>query len=106
MSQTKSSICTRAALALWSTDALDAFHLVCLHGGILCRQHLNVLAPLVAVVLPNTEEAQVATVHFLIRKLGHFTEYAILAFLARRAFITSSRAFLRQHWFQLACCWL
>lgn len=36
------------------------------------------------------------------RKAGHFTEYAVLAFLARRAFITSSRAFLQRYWFQLA----
>jgi VanZ family protein len=46
-------------------------------------------------------EAQVAAIHFLLRKLGHFAEYAVLAFFARRAFITSSRALLRQHWFQL-----
>lgn len=36
------------------------------------------------------------------RKAGHFTEYAVLAFLARRAFITSSRAFLQRHWFKLS----
>lgn len=40
--------------------------------------------------------------HFLVRKLGHFTEYAVLAFLARRAFITSSSIFLRRNWFQAA----
>jgi VanZ family protein len=43
----------------------------------------------------------VAAVHFLTRKAGHFTEYAVLAFLTRRAFITSSHAFLRRNWFQL-----
>ena len=42
-----------------------------------------------------------AAVHFITRKAGHFTEYAVLAFLARRAFITSSRAFLQRYWFQL-----
>ena len=42
-----------------------------------------------------------AAVHFLTRKAGHFTEYAVLAFLTRRAFITSSHAFLRRYWFQL-----
>ena len=42
-----------------------------------------------------------AAVHFITRKAGHFTEYAVLAFLARRAFITSSRDFLQRYWFQL-----
>lgn len=35
------------------------------------------------------------------RKAAHFTEYALLAFLARRAFITSSNTFIQQRWFQL-----
>lgn len=39
--------------------------------------------------------------HFLTRKAGHFTEYAVLAFLARRALITSSHAFIQRYWFQL-----
>ena len=42
-----------------------------------------------------------AAAHFLTRKAGHFTEYAVLAFLTRRAFITSSHAFLNRYWFQL-----
>lgn len=37
-------------------------------------------------------------VHALVRKAGHFTEYAILALLAARAFRTSSREHLRNHW--------
>jgi VanZ family protein len=50
---------------------------------------------------PNLSEARLATAHFLTRKAGHFSEYAILAFLARRAFVTSSRWFLQRYWFQL-----
>ena len=42
-----------------------------------------------------------ATAHFLVRKAGHFSEYAVLAFLARRAFITSSQELLRRYWFRL-----
>ncbi len=34
------------------------------------------------------------TIHFITRKLAHFTEYAILGFLAARAFRTSPRWFL------------
>ncbi len=42
-----------------------------------------------------------AAIHFLIRKVAHFTEYAILAFLARRAFISSSFALFQRRWFQI-----
>ena len=62
----------------------------------------TVLRPLVLWFLPSLNESQLATVHFLLRKLGHFTEYAVLAYLARRAFISSSREFLRRYWFQSA----
>jgi len=38
-------------------------------------------------------------VHFVVRKLSHFSEYAILALLAARAFYSSMHAGLRQKWF-------
>lgn len=59
------------------------------------------LRPLVLWFFPTLSEAQLAAIHFLLRKLGHFAEYAVLAFLARRALITSSRGQLRQRWFEL-----
>ena len=62
----------------------------------------TVLRPLVLWFLPTISEAKLATVHFILRKLGHFTEYAILAYLARRAFVSSSYDFLRRYWFQWA----
>ncbi|HSS18660.1 MAG TPA: VanZ family protein [Pyrinomonadaceae bacterium] len=58
--------------------------------------------PILLWLFPNMSEASLAAIHFLTRKLAHFTEYAILAFLARRAFMSSSSRFLRQSWFQLA----
>jgi VanZ family protein len=61
----------------------------------------EILRPLLLWFFPNLSESRLAAVHFLTRKAGHFTEYAVLAFLTRRAFITSSHAFLRQYWFQL-----
>jgi VanZ family protein len=61
----------------------------------------QVVRPILLWLFPNISEARLATVHFLTRKAAHFSEYALLAFLARRAFITSTRAFLRQYWFQL-----
>jgi VanZ family protein len=62
----------------------------------------TVLRPLVLWFLPTISEAKLATVHFILRKLAHFTEYAILAYLARRAFISSSHGLLRRYWFQWA----
>lgn len=35
--------------------------------------------------------------HFLMRKAGHFTEYAVLGFLVRRAFV----AVFQRRWFEL-----
>lgn len=60
-----------------------------------------VLRPLVLWFYPRLSEAKVAAIHLALRKLGHFSEYAVLAWLARRAFITSSRAWLRQYWFEV-----
>jgi VanZ family protein len=53
-------------------------------------------------LLPHASEATIATIHFLLRKAGHFTEYAILAWLAARAFRTSSRELLRSRWFWIS----
>ena len=37
-------------------------------------------------------------IHFTTRKIAHFTEYAILGFLAARAFRTSPRPAIRDRW--------
>ena len=41
-------------------------------------------------------------IHGITRKLAHFMEYALLAFLAARAFRTSSNSSLHQHWFLIS----
>ena len=41
-------------------------------------------------------------VHFITRKLAHFTEYAILGFLAARAFRTSPRPAISSRWFLIS----
>ena len=41
-------------------------------------------------------------VHFITRKLAHFTEYAILGFLAARAFRTSPSPALSRRWFLIS----
>jgi VanZ family protein len=61
----------------------------------------TVIRPLLLWLFPNLSDARAAAIHFFIRKVAHFTEYAILAFLARRAFITSSYRLIQQRWFQL-----
>ena len=53
-------------------------------------------------LFPGASEATLATIHFAIRKLGHFTEYAVLAWLSARALRTSSQDWLRRHWFWTA----
>jgi len=53
-------------------------------------------------LLPNASEAMLASIHFIVRKAGHFTEYAILALLAARAFRTSSNQILCERWFWIS----
>lgn len=61
----------------------------------------QLVRPLLLWLFPNLNEAQLATAHFLTRKAAHLSEYAVLAFFARRAFITSSYEFIQRYWFQL-----
>lgn len=62
----------------------------------------SVLRPLVLWIYPGATETGLAFVHVLVRKTSHFVEYAILALLLARAFRTSWREFLRNHWFAVA----
>ena len=58
----------------------------------------RLLRPFLLWLFPEISEARIAFYHFLSRKLGHFTEYAVLGFLAARAFASSSRRLLHDHW--------
>ena len=53
-------------------------------------------------LFPQASDETLITFHFLLRKAGHFTEYAILALLAARAFRTSTRDLLRSRWFWIS----
>ena len=44
-----------------------------------------VIVPLLAWIFPHADPPTLAAVHALLRKLGHFTEYAILGLLIARA---------------------
>ena len=59
----------------------------------------RIIGPLVLWLFPNTSPETLLVIHIITRKCAHFTEYAILAFLAARAFRTSPRPALANRWF-------
>lgn len=62
----------------------------------------RIIGPLVLWLFPNTSAETLLTIHFITRKLAHFTEYAILGWLAARAFRTSPRPAIRDRWFLIS----
>lgn len=58
----------------------------------------RILRPLLLWLFPHISEERIGALHFLIRKAAHFTEYAVLGFLAARAFIGSSHQVLNENW--------
>ena len=58
----------------------------------------RIIRPLLLWLFPDISEASLILAHFFVRKAAHFTEYAVLALLAARAFRTSSRAALSRRW--------
>src|SRR5437870_3232460 len=71
-------------------------------SSVLSASHTSIVLRPVLWLFPHASEATLATIHLLVRKAGHLTEYAILALLAARAFRTSSRELLRNRWFWLS----
>ena len=59
----------------------------------------RIIGPLILWLFPNTTPETLLAIHIITRKAAHFTEYAILAFLAARAFRTSPRPALANRWF-------
>ena len=62
----------------------------------------RIIGPLILWLFPNTSPETLAVVHFITRKIAHFTEYAILGFLAARAFWMSPRTAIRSRWFLIS----
>lgn len=58
----------------------------------------RIIRPLLLWLFPDITEPTLVTAHFFVRKAAHFTEYALLALLAARAFLGSSRERLRLNW--------
>lgn len=71
-------------------------------GAMSASNTSRIIAPLFKWLFPGISEAQLLFVHFTVRKTAHFTEYALLALLAARAFIPSTRRRLRRGWFVAA----
>ena len=61
-----------------------------------------IVRPLLLWLFPRISEERINLAHFIVRKTAHFTEYAILALLAARAFKTSSKPLLRRRSFVAA----
>jgi VanZ family protein len=62
----------------------------------------RIIGPLILWLFPNTTPESLAVVHLVTRKLAHLTEYAILGFLAARAFRTSPHPAIRRRWFLIS----
>jgi VanZ family protein len=76
-----------AVIFIGSTDLLSAENT----GGVLERPVLW--------LFPHLSEGTLKMFQFVVRKAGHFSEYAIFALLAARAFRNSAREMVSQHWF-------
>jgi VanZ family protein len=61
----------------------------------------RIIGPLILWLFPSTSPETIAVIHFITRKIAHFTEYAILGFLAARAFRTSTHRAINRRWFLL-----
>jgi VanZ family protein len=83
-----------APLLIWLT-----FIFIASSGEFSAGNTSRIIEPLVLWFFPHISPERLQTIHFLTRKLAHFSEYALLAILAARAFITSPGKRLGRHWF-------
>jgi VanZ family protein len=67
-------------------------------GNLSASNTSRIVRPLLLWLYPTITEAELLRAHFFVRKTAHFTEYAVLALLASRAALTSSRAALKNYW--------
>ena len=73
-------------------------------GELAASNTSRIVRPLLLWLFPGLSEEGLMRGHFAVRKGAHFAEYAILALLAARAFLSSSQHILRVNWFALALC--
>ena len=71
-------------------------------GSMSASNTSRIIRPLLLWLFPDITDASLLQVHFFVRKTAHFAEYAVLALLAARAFLTSSNEKLRRGWYAAA----
>ena len=86
-----------APLFLWMTIVLSLSF-----GEASMSETSRIVRPILKFLFPNAPEATITAYHAFIRKSAHFTEYAILAFFAIRAFSAASINFIKNNRFWLA----
>jgi VanZ family protein len=62
----------------------------------------RIIGPLVLWFFPNTSPDAMVVIHLVTRKIAHFTEYAILAYFAARAFRTFPNPKTASRWFLIS----
>ncbi|HTL67622.1 MAG TPA: VanZ family protein [Lacunisphaera sp.] len=73
----------------WPVVAWMAF-IFCMSTDFGTAEHTSrVIEPLLRWLLPHATDELIARGHFVMRKLGHLSEYAVLALLVRRALVAS-----------------
>jgi VanZ family protein len=75
-----------AAILFFSTDAMSSEHTS------------RFVEPLIRRLLPGASPETVYAIHFAVRKLGHVTEYGLLALLAFRAVRAGREQAFRARW--------
>ncbi|HEY0078209.1 MAG TPA: VanZ family protein [Pyrinomonadaceae bacterium] len=71
-------------------------------GSLSATNTSRIVRPLLLWLNPDITEESLLYAHLVVRKTAHLFEYAVLAVLAARAFLTSTRAVLRRHWYAVA----
>jgi len=84
-------------LALWI-----AFISFASSGSFSATSTSRIIGPLLTWLFPSISPETLAVVHFTVRKIAHFTEYAVLAWLSARAFSGSPRPSIHRHWFLIS----
>lgn len=90
---TRDRISRYAPLIIWMTIILFASA-----NEFSAANTSRVVRPLLLWFFPDITEESIRLVHFFVRKGAHIAEYAVLGWLAGRAFSGSSHEFLRQKW--------
>jgi VanZ family protein len=68
-------------------------------SGLSATHTSRFVRPILLWLFPDISEERIAVVHIIVRKISHFSSYAVLGLLAARAFLGSAVRTLREHWF-------